>query len=137
MINRRSVEPNVTFINLIDVTMVLLIIFMMAAPTIQQWVDVKLPTAEVSKAKITEGIVVSITKDGNVYIDREKIKFSKFRDEFAKVWEKRSGEPIFIRADGEVPYKNVIEVIGVAKQLGGENGVSVGLVVEEPKKSAK
>ena len=128
MLTRRTLRPDVTFINLIDVMLVLLIIFMMAAPTIQQWVDVDLPTAEVSRAKITEGIIVTIQKDGSVYIDRDKFDFDDFSEAFGTVWERRSGEPVFIRADGEVPYQKVIDVIGVAKHLGGEN---VGLVVDD------
>ena len=128
MIKRRMVKPEFTFINLIDVTMVLLIIFMMAAPTIQQWVDVDLPSAKVSHSQVTEGIVVSITKDNVIFIDRDKIKLADFGARFSEVWKERSGEPVFIRADGDVPYKYVMDVIGVAKKLGGEN---VGLVVEE------
>ena len=128
MIKRRTIKLEVTFINLIDVMLVLLIIFMMATPTIQNWVDINLPKAEVTRARITEGIVVSITKDGSVYIDREKVSSEQFKEAFRKVWEDRSGEPVFIRADGDVQYRYVINVVGIARNLGGEN---VGLVVEE------
>ena len=131
MISRRYLKPDISFINLIDVMLVLLVIFMMAAPTIQQWVEVDLPSAQVSRAKITEGIVISITKEETVYIDREKIDLKNFNARFSEIWKTRSNEPIFIRADGEVPYKNVIDIIGEAKKLGGEN---VGLVVEEVEK---
>ena len=134
MITRRSLKPELTIINLIDVMLVLLIIFMMAAPTIQQWVDVDLPTAQVSKAKITEGIIVSITKGGDVFIDREKMKLEDFETRFTDIWNNRSGEPVFIRADGEVPYARVISVIGTAKKLGGEN---VGLVVEDEERKKR
>lgn len=132
MIRRRAVPLNVNFVNLIDVMLVLLIIFMMAAPTIQQWVDVDLPSATVSQAKITEGIVISVTKDGTVYIDKDKVTFEKFAAAFKAVWDKRSGEPIFVRADGEVQYQRVMDIIGTTKTLGGEN---VGLVVEEKPKA--
>ncbi len=128
MIKRRALKPELTIINLIDVMLVLLIIFMMAAPTIQQWVDVDLPSAQVSKAKITEGIIVSITKSGDVFVDREKMKLDDFEKRFTDIWQNRSNEPVFIRADGEVPYERVISVIGTTKKLGGEN---VGLVIED------
>ena len=132
MITRRLIKPEISIINLIDVMLVLLIIFMMTAPAIQQWVDVDLPSAKVSKVKITEGIIISITKEGSLYIDRTKTDFKDFDAKFAEIWKDRSGEPVFIRADGEVPYQNVIDVISTAKKFGGEN---VGLVVEENKKS--
>lgn len=132
MMKRRTVNPDISIINLIDVMLVLLVIFMMTAPTIQQWIDVDLPSAQVSTVKITEGIVLSITKDGDIYVDREKIERKNFNDRFTEIWKNRSGEPVFIRADGEVPYKYVIDVLGTAKKLGGEN---VGLVIEDVKNS--
>jgi biopolymer transport protein TolR len=128
MLKRRVVKPEFTFINLIDVMLVLLIIFMMAAPTIQQWVDVDLPSAKVSKSQLTEGIVISITKEKDIFIDKDKFKFADFSARFEQIWKERSGEPVFIRADGDVPYKYVMDVIAIAKKMGGEN---VGLVVEE------
>ena len=128
MLTRRILKPELSFVNLIDVTMVLLIIFMLAAPTIQQWVDVDLPSAKVTKAKITEGIIITIQKEGSVYIDREKVDFKNFNSRFAEIWKNRSGEPVFIRADGESLYQKVIDIIGIAKKLGCEN---VGLVVED------
>ncbi|MFC1541263.1 biopolymer transporter ExbD [Candidatus Latescibacterota bacterium] len=134
MMKRRTVSPDISIINLIDVMLVLLVIFMMTAPTIQQWIDVDLPSAEVSKVKITEGIVVSITDKGDIYVDREKIELKNFSDRFADIMKNRSGEPVFIRADSTVSYGNVIDVLGVAKKLGGEN---VGLVIEEEKTSGK
>lgn len=132
MMKRRTISPDISIINLIDVMLVLLVIFMMTAPTIQQWIDVDLPSAEVSKVKITEGIVISITVEGDVYIDREKVELKNFSDRFADIWKNREGEPVFIRADADVPYGQVIDVIGVAKKLGGEN---VGLVIEDGKKN--
>jgi len=134
MISRRYLKPDITFVNLIDVALVLLVVFMMAAPTIQQWVDVDLPSANISRAKITEGIVISITKGKTVYIDREEVDLKDFKAKFADIWKEQSGEPVFIRADGEVPYQNVMDVIGEVKKLGGEN---VGLVVEEEEKTSK
>ena len=134
MISRRYIKPDITFINLIDVMLVLLIIFMMAAPTIQQWVDVDLPSAQVSRAKITEGIIISITREKTVYIDREEVDIKNFRAKFTDIWKSRLGEPVFIRADGGVPYQNVMDVISEVKKLGGEN---VGLVVEEEEKTGE
>lgn len=128
MITRRSQRTELTFINLIDVMLVLLIIFMMAAPTIQNWVDVNLPAVQQSQAKITEGIVITLTKDGAVYIDRDKITLGDFEQHFTELWGTREGEPVFVRADAEVPYGDVVAVIGTVRKLGGEN---VGLVVTD------
>lgn len=128
MMSRRSVKPEVNFINLIDVTLVLLIIFMITAPTMQEWIDLDLPSTKAAKTNISEGIVISVKKDGTVYIDRDRIGASEFTRKFDEVWKKRSGEPVYVRGDREVPYGNVVEIIGYVKKLGGEN---VGLVVSE------
>ena len=128
MIPRIQVKADVSFVNLIDVMLVLLIIFMITAPAMHNFLDVELPAAKASKANISEGIVVTIRKDGVVYIDREKVKADEFSNKFAEIWKKRSSEPVFINADGEVTYSSVIDIIGFAKQAGCEN---IGLVVKE------
>lgn len=128
MLTRRNIEPEVTFVNLIDVTLVLLIIFMITAPAIQNNVDVRLPSGRASNANIAEGIVVSVTKDGIVYIDREQIKENDFDTRFKEIWENRAGEPVFIRGDTDVMYGDIMDILATIKDIGGEN---VGLVVEE------
>lgn len=127
-------KPEVTFVNLIDVTMVLLIIFMITAPAMNDMVAVSLPSGKASKANITDGIVITVDKSGVIYIDKEKIKAQDFERRFDDIWKKRSGEPVFIRGDESVKYGNVMEVLGTVKKIGGEN---VGLVVEEKTTTTK
>jgi len=134
MIPRMPIKADVSFVNLIDVTFVLLIIFMITAQAMHQLLDVDLPSGKASKANISEGIVVTLAKDGTVFIDRDKIKAEDFSNRFNEIWKKRSGEPVFINADRAIPYGSVIDVLGTVKEIGGEN---VGLVVEEPKKTAR
>ncbi len=134
MIPRIQVKADLSFVNLIDVCLVLLIIFMITAPAMHNFLDVDLPAAKVSKANITEGIVVTIRKDGTVFIDREKVKAEEFPDKFTEIWKKRSNEPVYVNADGEVRYNSVIDVIGIAKQVGCDN---IGLVVKEVPEKAR
>jgi biopolymer transport protein TolR len=128
MIKRRTVRAEVNFVNLIDVTMVLLIIFMITAPAMQEWIELDLPSAKAAKSNISEGIIISVKKDGAVYIDREKLAAADFPRKFDEIWKKRSGEPVYVRGDENVPYGSVVQIIGYVKKAGGEN---VGLVVEE------
>lgn len=128
MITRRTVKAEVNFVNLIDVTLVLLIIFMITAPTMQEWIDLDLPSAKAAKSNISEGIIISIRQDGSIFIDREKVGAADFPRKFDQVWKSRSGEPVYVRGDRNVSYGSVVEVIGYVKKVGGEN---VGLVVEE------
>jgi len=134
MIKRRVIEPDVTFVNLIDVTLVLLIIFMITAPAMHDMVQVKLPKGKASKANIRDGIVVTVSKEGDVFIDKEKIGIDAFEAKFTEIWGKRAGEPIFVRGDEQVPYGDVMAVLATLKSIGGEN---VGLVIEERLKTIK
>jgi len=128
MVTRRMVKPEVSFVNLIDVTLVLLIIFMITAPAMHDMVSVNLPSGKASKANISDGILVTVTKDGTVYIGKEKVRPKDFERRFNDIWKKRAGEPVFIRGDEEARYGSIMSVLGTVKKIGGEN---VGLVVEE------
>ena len=128
MITRRSIKAEINFVNLIDVTLVLLIIFMVTAPAMQEWIELDLPSAKAAKSNLSEGIIISVRQDGTVFIDREKVNASEFPQKFDQVWQSRSGEPVYVRGDRGVSYGSVVEVIGYVKKAGGEN---VGLVVEE------
>ena len=134
MIPRIQVKAEVSFVNLIDVMLVLLIIFMITAPTLHNFLDVDLPSSKVTRANISEGIIVTIKKDGSIYIDRKQIKNEDFSTQFSEIWKKRSGEPVYVNADRGVPYGSVIDVIGLVKEIGGDN---VGLVVEKASEKAK
>ena len=134
MIPRIQVKAEVSFVNLIDVMLVLLIIFMITAPTLHNFLDVDLPSSKVTRANISEGIIVTIKKDGSIYIDRKQIKNEDFSTQFSEIWKKRSGEPVYVNADRGVPYGSVIDVIGLVKEIGGNN---VGLVVEKASEKAK
>ena len=131
MIERRMIKPEITFVNLIDVTLVLLIIFMITAPAMHDLIPVELPAGKASRAHISEGIVITVIKDGTTYIEKEKIKSADFEKRFTEIWKKRSGEPVFIRGDENAPYKFIMNVLTTVKQVGGED---VGLVIEEKQK---
>ena len=72
--------------------------------------------------------MITVTKDGSVFLEREKIKLEDIEEKFKNTWKKRSGEPVYIRGDESVPYGSVMKVLGTVKKIGGEN---VGLVVED------
>jgi biopolymer transport protein ExbD len=122
-------EINVT--NLVDVVLVLLIIFMIAAPMIQSGVDIQLPKSSESPRDVSTGIVVSITKDKVVLIDNYKVPINDFEARLKTIREVKKYRPIYIRADERVPYGLVMEIMAKIKKLGIEN---VGLVTE-PEKS--
>lgn len=121
-------EINVT--NLVDVVLVLLIIFMITAPMMQSGVDIKLPKSSESPRDVSTGIVVSITKDKEVFIDNYKIPEGQFESRLKTIREVKKFRPVYIRADERVPYGVVMQYMTKIKKLGIQN---VGLVTEPEK----
>ncbi len=122
---RPMAEINVT--NLVDVVLVLLIVFMISAPMMQAGVEIDLPKASESPRDISSGIMISIDKNQQIYIDQYKVKIENFDSRLKNIREVKKFRPIFIRADKTVPYGVVIELMARIKKLGVEN---VGLITE-------
>lgn len=118
-------EINVT--NLVDVVLVLLIVFMISAPMMQAGVEIDLPKASESPRDVSAGIIISIDKKQQIYIDRYKISMDQFESRLRTIREVKKFRPIFIRADKSIPYGVVIELMAKIKKMGIEN---VGLVTE-------
>ena len=121
-------EMNVT--PFVDVMLVLLIIFMIAAPLSTVSVPVELPpaTSKPVEVKQQEPVFVSIEKDGTVYVMNEKVALA---DLPAKLKEKVQGNPddrIYLRADQNLMYRKVMDVMSLLQDSGF---FKVGLVAEE------
>ena len=123
-------EINVT--PLVDVMLVLLVIFMVTAPILQTGIDVNLPKTRESRAEQPKpkAVVVSIDKDGSVYLSTQsEAKPVNVADLPALLQEKlgQSGDrKVYVRGDGDTPYRIIAYVLDVAKQAGAE----VSLVTE-------
>ncbi len=102
---------------LVDVTLVLLIIFMVTAPMLKNSVDVAVPQASSAESKSDEGITITIKKDGSILIDQTKVDESSFDMAFEQTYG-TSKEPVFLQADKDVPYQKVLHVIDVLRQVG-------------------
>ena len=117
-------DINVT--NLVDVTMVLLIIFMLTAPFIQAGIKVKLPKVKSTVIKETEAVVISVNEEGEIFINNEKVEDGQLGDALMTL--KVAGEErVFVRADENVAYGVVMNVIGEVKSVGINN---VGMITE-------
>ena len=118
-------EINIT--NLVDVTMVLLIIFMLTAPFLQAGVKLRLPKAEAKQIEEQQGVTVSIDESGTIYIDEEAVGWNDFTASFRAAIE-ATAPRVFLRVDKDVRYEMVLRVIARIKMLGIED---VGLIAEQ------
>jgi biopolymer transport protein TolR len=118
-------DINVT--NLVDVVLVLLIIFMIAAPMMQAGIDISLPRTKSTPEDLGEGVVVTITKDQRIYIDQRVTNLDRFEGILSDVARTKGSQSVYLRADASIPYGLVIQIIGKIKALGIQN---LGLVTE-------
>lgn len=115
--------------SLVDVTMCLLIIFMMTAPYIQGGVDVNLPEAETRKVVVREGPVISIAANRQVYFLEQAIEIKDLSVYMAPYAAQRDSIPVYLRCDEEVPYGFVLQVMA---SLERDGFVNLSLVAEQP-----
>jgi biopolymer transport protein ExbD/biopolymer transport protein TolR len=120
-----AADINVT--SLVDVAFVLLIIFMITAPIMQGGVEVRLPRAEARPLEPREGLVVTLDRRGRIFLDRTPLDYNDFRATFPAFVRTKRPTGVYRRADGGVPYANVVLVLAVMR-LGGVS--DVGLVAE-------
>ena len=124
-------NADVNVVPLIDVLLVLLIIFMLTAPLMQGGVEVELPRAEARPLQPKEGMVVSVNRDGRIYVDNTPVTYRDFRSTFRALVTQRKPQGVYLQADANVPYGSVVRVLAIIRLAGVSN---VGLVAadEEP-----
>ena len=120
-------EINVT--PFVDVMMVLLIIFMVAAPLMTVGVPVELPetAAGALEGEEEEPLVVTLTADGRIAIQTTEVAESDFLTRLRGVAEERDSDKVFLRADGAIPYERVVQIMGALNNAGFND---IGLVTD-------
>jgi len=126
-----AVLADINVTPLVDVMLVLLIIFMITAPMLHQGVEVALPKAEADamQLKIDDPLILSINRDGLVYVQDEPIHPSQLMERLTPLIEARGDEAVFLKGDRDLPYGTVIEVLDILNRGGIRQ---VGMVTERP-----
>ncbi|MHA6263628.1 protein TolR [Arenibacterium sp. CAU 1754] len=124
---RPMAEINVT--PFVDVMLVLLIIFMVAAPLLTVGVPVELPktAANALPGDQEEPLTVTITADGSVQIQTTDTPRDQLVAKLRAIAAERESDRVFLRADGSIPYEQVMQVMGALNAGGFSN---VGLVTD-------
>lgn len=132
MKRRRSSYGSMASINitsLVDVTLTLLIIFMLTAPYIQGGVEVNLPEAETRKTIVKEGPVISITSNRQVFFQEQAVEMADMNLLLSPYVEDKETIPVYLRADEEVPYGFVLKVMAAVER---EGFLNLSLVTDQP-----
>ena len=120
-------EINIT--SLVDVTLTLLIIFMLTAPYIQGGVEVNLPEAATRNVVVKEGPVISITNNRQVFFQEQAVEISDLAMMLAPFEEQKEEVPVYLRSDEEVPYGFVLKVMAAIEV---EGFLNLSLVTDQP-----
>jgi biopolymer transport protein TolR len=114
----REQMANINMTPLIDVMLVLLIIFMVAAPMLTTGVDVNLPSATTGKNLTTEALTVTLERDGRIQFDDQFVKEAALRAQLRQRAAESRKRPVLVRADQNIPYGRVIKVVDAIREAG-------------------
>jgi len=130
-VRNRNVMSEINVTPLVDVMLVLLIIFMVTAPLLQQGVDVNLPKAKGKNLPPEERLSIVIKKGGEIYLNNSQVSMIELSKKLSAI--SKLNPNVLLKADKDVPYGLVVEVMGEVKEAGIEK---LGMITE-PKISLK
>lgn len=124
-----TVLADINITPLVDVMLVLLIIFMITAPMLHQGIEVALPQADAEPLpmRVDDPLVLSVNRDGLVYIQDEPIHPSQLIERLQPLIEARGDDTVFFKGDRELAYGVVMEVLDILHDGGIQH---VGMVTE-------
>ncbi|HPW45304.1 MAG TPA: biopolymer transporter ExbD [bacterium] len=124
-------EINVT--PLVDVALTLLIVFMITAPLLQQGLPVNLPEASAPALKrAKEDIILTVQNNGAIYIGDDKIMIpmDEIEGRLSAIFSQRQQKDLFIKADTDLRYGDVIRIMSIAKKAGVDR---IGMITQPEK----
>lgn len=121
----RSALSEINVTPFVDVMLVLLVIFMVTAPLLQQGIDVNLPKAKGKDLYPEERITLVIKKEGVIYMNENLVSIAEMRNKLSAI--SKLNPNVFLKADKDVPYGFIVEVIGEVKDAGIEK---LGIITE-------
>jgi biopolymer transport protein ExbD len=122
-----KIAPDINVTSLVDVTMVLLIVFIISAPFMRSGVQVDLPKAETRQPQPQRAIIIAIASSGQLFINQEKVTMENLSARVTQLHDRAPNLPILIEGDASVAYGQVIKIMDAVRRAGIDN---VGLVLE-------
>jgi biopolymer transport protein TolR len=117
----------INIIPLVDVILVLLLIFMLTAPLMHRGIDVNLPKSGGKPTAVEERVVITLTKDGLVYVNDKAVPAGGLEARLRDVYRERADKTAYLKADQGLQYGLVVETMDRVRRAGVEK---LGMVTE-------
>ena len=117
----------INVIPLVDVVLVLLVIFMVTAPMLYRGMDINLPRSATNTIKPEARVVLTVERDRRVYLDKDLVPLVQLQQRLGALHRKSPEVSVFLRADRDVPYGTVVQVMDSVKKAGIDK---LGMVTE-------
>lgn len=117
-------DINIT--SLADVSITLLVIFLITSPLLQTGFEVNLPKSKKVEEIKDEEITITVKRDKKIFIGEEEIEFSKLPF-YLEIFKKKGKSKVFIKADKDLSYGFVMEIVGEVRENGFEK---IGFIIE-------
>jgi biopolymer transport protein TolR len=123
----RRFLAEINVIPLVDVVLVLLVIFMVTAPMLYRGMDITLPTSSSNNIKPEARVVLTIERDQKVFVDKDSVPVGLLESKLRSLKQGNAEVSVYLRADKDVPYGTVIQVMDGVKRSGIEK---LGMVTD-------
>jgi len=125
---QRRFLAEINVIPLVDVVLVLLVIFMVTAPMLYRGMDIKLPVSASNTIKPGIRKVLTIEKDQRLYLDKDQVSPIQLERMLKQLKTEHADVSLYLRADRDVPYGVVVQVMDSVKKAGIEK---LGMVTDQ------
>lgn len=126
-----AVSPDINVTPMADIMLVLLIIFMITTPLLQEGIQVNKPKArnaqEAPEIEAEDATIITITRDKSIYVNADLVPLDKLVDKVTERVAVAMDKPLFVKSDVATPYGTVVEVINRARDAGVER---IGVMVD-------
>lgn len=122
-----TIIRELNLVPLIDVLLVVLFFYMILSPMMSRGLDVNLPKSEANTVKPEDRIVLTVTRNQELFVEKERVDISRLRNVLDSVRKSKPLINVYLRADKEAPYGAVVQVMDIVKRAGIDR---LGMVTE-------
>lgn len=117
----------INIIPLLDLVLTVLFFYMVVSPMMSRGLDVNLPKSEASTIKPEDRVVLTVTRSQEVFLEKERVNIDKLQSILVNIKKQKPKTNVYLRADRDVPYGAVIQVMDAVKRSGIDK---LGMVTE-------